>query len=67
VPCELAELAKHDCLCTGLLPWGDVWRLPGKGGELRVAVSGSFRSNKAEMLCAAALDGIGIAVCQLGR
>jgi len=56
------ELAKHNCLCTRLLPWGDEWRLAGKRGEARVAVGGSLRSNSAEMLRAAALDGIGIAL-----
>ena len=61
-PREPDELAKHNCLCTSLLPWGDQWRLAGKRGEVRVAVGGSFRSNNAEMLRAAALDGIGIAV-----
>lgn len=62
VPREPRDLAGHDCLSTGLLPWGDEWRLIGKGGEVRVAVSGRFRSNSAEMLRAAALDGLGIAV-----
>ena len=61
-PREPGDLAKHNCLCTSLLPWGDEWRLAGKRGEVRVAVGGSFRSNNAEMLRAAALDGIGIAV-----
>ena len=61
-PREPDELAKHNCLCTGLLPWGDEWRLHSKRGEVRVAVGGSFRSNSAEMLRAATLDGIGIAV-----
>jgi DNA-binding transcriptional LysR family regulator len=56
------ELAKHNCLCTSVLPWGDEWHLAGKRGEVRVAVGGSFRSNSAEMLRAAALDGIGITV-----
>ena len=56
------ELARHNCLCTARLPWGDEWRLAGRRGEVRVAVGGSFRSNSAEMLRAAALDGIGIAV-----
>ena len=56
------DLAKHDCLITGLLPWGEEWRLTGKAGEIRVAVSGSWRSNNAEMLRAAAIAGVGIAV-----
>lgn len=61
-PREPRELAHHNCLCTGLLPWGDEWRFVGKDGEVRVAVGGTFRSNSAEMLRAAALDGIGIAL-----
>lgn len=62
VPRAPNDLAKHNCLCTAALPWGDEWRLAGKGGEVRIAVGGSFRSNSAEMLHAAVLDGIGIAV-----
>ena len=61
-PREPGELAKHNCLCVNLMPWGDEWRLAGTGAELSVAVSGNFRSNNAEMLRAAALDGIGIAL-----
>lgn len=61
-PREPGDLARHNCLCTTLLPWGDEWRLAGKRGEVRVAVSGSFRSNNAEMLRAAALDSVGIAL-----
>ena len=55
-----------NCLCTSLLPWGDEWRLVGRRGEVRVAVGGSFRSNNAEMLRAAAVDGVGIAVLPSG-
>lgn len=62
VPHEPDDLAKHNCLCTDLLPWGDEWRLVGKRGEVRVAVSGNVRSNSAETLRAAVLQGIGIAV-----
>jgi DNA-binding transcriptional LysR family regulator len=62
MPREPAELAEHNCLCTSLLPWGDEWRLAGRRGQVRVAVGGSLRSNSAEMLRAAALEGIGIAV-----
>jgi len=61
-PREPRDLGGHNCLCTGLLPWGDEWRLLGKRGETRVAVGGSVRSNSAELLRAAAIDGIGIAV-----
>lgn len=62
VPREPRELAGHDCLCTNVLPWGDEWRLAGKDGEVRVAVNARFRSNSAEMLRTAALEGVGIAV-----
>jgi DNA-binding transcriptional LysR family regulator len=61
-PREPRDLAKHNCLCTSVLPWGDEWRLAGKSGEVRVAVGGGFRSNSAAMLRVAALDGIGVAV-----
>jgi len=61
-PREPMDLARHNCLCINLTPWDDNWRLAGNGSELTVAVSGSFRSNNAEMLRAAALDGIGVAL-----
>ena len=60
-PREPNDLVDHNCLCADLPTWGNVWRLAGKDGETRVTVDGSFRSNNAEMLRAAALDGIGIA------
>ena len=41
-PREPGELAKYNCLCTSLLPWGDEWRLAGKRGEVRVAVEGAL-------------------------
>lgn len=62
VPREPADLADHNCLGVSLLPWGDEWRFVRNGGEVRVAVSGNYRSNSAEMLRAAALDGLGIAL-----
>jgi DNA-binding transcriptional LysR family regulator len=60
-PRHAEDLASHNCLCANVLAWGDEWRLVGKHGEERVAVSGSLRSDNAEMLRAAALDGVGIA------
>lgn len=62
MPQDPNDLARHNCLCTSLLPWDEEWRFTGKRGEARVTVGGSFRSNSAEMLRAAALDGTGIAV-----
>jgi DNA-binding transcriptional LysR family regulator len=61
-PREPGDLARHNCLCVSLMHWGDEWRLTGGAGERRVAVSGSVRSNNAETLRAAALDGIGVAL-----
>lgn len=55
------DLANHNCLCNYLPTWGNEWWLAGKGGDIRVSVSGSFRANNAEMVRAAALAGIGIA------
>jgi len=60
IPRHPDDLASHNCLCANLLAWGDEWRLVGKRGEARVTVSGSLRSNNAEMLRGAALDGVGI-------
>ena len=58
MPLEPADLAAHNCLTTGPMPWGGEWRLTNKNREqARVAVRGTFRSNNAEMLRAAALDG----------
>lgn len=61
-PRKPADLARHNCLCVSLMSWGDEWRFAGKGGEVRIPVNGNFRSNGAEMLRAAALDGVGIAI-----
>lgn len=60
-PREPHDLAGHNCLCADLQTWGDEWRLSGRGGEVRVAVGGSLRSNNAETLRTASLEGIGIA------
>jgi DNA-binding transcriptional LysR family regulator len=62
VPRKPEDLAQHNCICTAVLPWGGEWPLASPRGKLRVAVSESFRSNSAEMLRAAALDGLGIVV-----
>ena len=58
-PREPSDLADPNCLRTGLLGWGDEWRLACEGREVRVPVSGSFRDDSAEMLRRVALDGIG--------
>jgi DNA-binding transcriptional LysR family regulator len=61
-PREPRDLASHHCLCVSLVSWGNAWRFVGAKGEERVAVSGVLRSNNAEMLRGAALDGLGIAL-----
>jgi DNA-binding transcriptional LysR family regulator len=62
LPHKPEDLAQHNCICTTVLPWGGEWPLAGARGKQVMSVSGSFRSNSAEMLRAAALDGIGIVV-----
>jgi DNA-binding transcriptional LysR family regulator len=62
MPRKPEDLTQHNCICTALLPWGGEWPLIGSRGKVRIAVSGTFRSNSAEMLRAAALDGVGISV-----
>jgi DNA-binding transcriptional LysR family regulator len=41
---------------------GDEWRLVGAKGEHRIAAGGVLRSNNADILRAAALSGLGIAL-----
>lgn len=63
------ELRKHRCLHYGHLATGNRWRLSGCGQAYEVQVNGVLCSNNAEVLHAAALAGLGVAmlpefVCQ---
>ena len=56
-----AELAGHSCLRYAFYPYGDEWRFTGPKGEaVSARVRGRLRTNSAEALRIAALDGIGI-------
>ena len=56
---------KHDCILYTGLATRDEWRYVRDGQSFSVRVSGSFRSNSAEAVRAAALDGMGIAFAPL--
>jgi DNA-binding transcriptional LysR family regulator len=62
VPRVADDLLRHACLGVSLMPWGDEWRLVSAKGEHRIAARGVLRSNSAEILRAAALSGLGIAL-----
>jgi DNA-binding transcriptional LysR family regulator len=59
------ELKQHDCILYTGLATRDEWRYVRDGQSFSVRVSGSFRSNSAEAVRAAALDGMGIAFAPL--
>ena len=59
------ELKQHDCILYTGLATRDAWRYVRDGQSFSVRVSGSFRSNSAEAVRAAALDGMGIAFAPL--
>jgi DNA-binding transcriptional LysR family regulator len=44
------------------MPWGDEWHLASPKGEHRIATGAVLRSNNADMLRAAALSGLGVAL-----
>jgi DNA-binding transcriptional LysR family regulator len=61
VPREPNDLAGHNCLRYAVYPHGDEWRFTGPGGEsASVRVKGTLRTNSAEALRVAAINGIGI-------
>ena len=56
------DLLHHACFGVSLMPWRDEWHLVGAKGEHRIAAGGVLRSNSADILRAAALSGLGIAL-----
>lgn len=66
VPRALDDLSGHACFGVSLMPRGDEWHLAsakdGHKGEHRIAAGGVLRSNSADILRAAALSGLGIAL-----
>ena len=59
IPRTLEDLEAHNCLLAGAQ---DVWRLEGPGGEHDVRVKGNIRSNSADFVRNALLQGLGIAL-----
>jgi DNA-binding transcriptional LysR family regulator len=58
-----ADLAAHACLTYEYLPQRNTWRFRDQaGGEHSVRVAGPMHANNGEMLAAAAVEGIGIAL-----
>ena len=56
-PLRPDDLASHNCLVLG---GGWQWSFSKNGAEASVRVGGSLRSNNGELLCHAALDGLGL-------
>lgn len=61
-PIHPRELRDRRCLQYGYLATGNVWRLSGPDGTHDVHLDGILCSNNAEMLCAGAVRGLGIAL-----
>lgn len=57
---DLEDLKHHPCLHYGNLPSGNRWQLLGPDGEVDVQVNGAFCSNNGEVLCEAAVAGLGV-------
>jgi DNA-binding transcriptional LysR family regulator len=56
-----ADLGQHNCLRYAFYPYGDEWRFAGPDGQaVSARVKGTLRTNSAEALRIAAIEGIGI-------
>lgn len=64
-PKYLHELKDRRCLHYGNLPTGNHWNLLGPDGEKQITVTGAYCSNNGEVLCQAAVEGLGIALLPL--
>lgn len=60
-----ADLKQHACLHYGNLPTGNRWKLLGPEGEAQVQVKGAYCSNNGEVLCQAAVAGLGVVLLPL--
>jgi DNA-binding transcriptional LysR family regulator len=65
IPQHPNELARHRCLHYTYLSTGTEWIFPAAGGEIRVRIASSFRTNNGYALRDAMLAGHGIAVMPL--
>lgn len=64
-PKKINELKSRDCLHYGSLPTGNHWKINGPEGSSQIVVNGAFCSNNGEVLCQAAVEGLGIALLPL--
>jgi LysR family transcriptional regulator, regulator for bpeEF and oprC len=64
-PSHPSDLARHSCLHYTYLSTGNEWIFPSARGEIRVRISGTFRSNNGYALRDAMLAGHGIAIMPL--
>lgn len=62
---KLADLKQHACLHYGNLLTGNRWKLLGPEGESQVQVKGAYCSNNGEVLCQAAVAGLGVVLLPL--
>lgn len=56
------DLVNHNCLLYAYLSTGNEWTFNGRDGEIRVKVTGNFRSNNGEAIRQAVFANLGIAV-----
>jgi DNA-binding transcriptional LysR family regulator len=54
------ELGAHNCLGYTYARGGDKWEFHGPDGPRAVAIRGSLRANNGDVLCQAAIDGLGL-------
>ncbi len=59
-PSHPDELRHHSCLHYGYLSTGNQWKLIGDGVEHTIPIYGALCSNNGEVLCNAAIEGLGI-------
>ena len=59
VPKSIADLDHHNCLLAGAQ---DMWRLDGPEGPCQVRVKGNIRSNSADFVRSALMQGMGLAL-----
>ena len=60
IPRHPTDLAHLPCLHYGNLPTGGIWRLQNEKESVDVRVNGKLCSNNADVLCEAAINGLGI-------
>ncbi len=62
IPENPDDLAEHNCLTFAYHARSNVWQLKGPEGTKKVQVSGSLHTNNGEILLAAVLGGLGLAM-----